>query len=149
MQIPVFVSRPSQLDERQIEVFAWLEERLESLSLQPRTLGSSDFAVETPLREVLVLARHCAGGIILGFDRVGDRGSTPWNQLEAGILYGIDLPLLLFADPLVPQRDGGIFAVGSSDLYVGPMPYDDAQQAQARETLLAWQGRVRQHYYSV
>lgn len=149
MQIPVFVSRPSRLTADQENVALWLLGELHSFGLQPRTLGSSDFAVESPLREVLVLARHCAGGVVLGFDRGDGRGSTPWNQLEAGILYAAELPLLIFADDGVSERDGGIFGIGSSELFVSATPYDQQRQAQARQSLLAWQGNVRQRYYSV
>lgn len=38
-------------------------------NLEPRALGRSDYPTELPLREVLVIAKHCAGGIILGFEQ--------------------------------------------------------------------------------
>lgn len=146
MEIPVFISRPSRLTDEQDLVATWLLAELEAVGLQPRTLGMTDFAVESPLREVLVLARHCAGGIIMGFDRGKGQGPTPWNQLEAGILYGTDLPLLVFADKNV---EDGIFGVGASELYISQIPYTPDKQTQARQTLLAWQGKVRDHYYDV
>jgi hypothetical protein len=97
-------------------------------NLEPRALGRSDYPTELPLREVLVIAKHCAGGIILGFeqyrsldgiDKPGTgsearRGPsvpfpTPWNQLEAGILFGLGLPLLIFRESGI---SGGIFDAG-------------------------------------
>ena len=66
-----------------------------------------------PLREIISVARHCCGGVILGFcethvkkgsrsDAEGTmrplddvRIATSWNQLEAGILLGTGLPILV------------------------------------------------------
>ena len=64
MKIPVFVSRGSRLSPEQEEVYARVASLLEDHDLEPRTVGRSDYAVDTPLREVLVLGRHCGGGII-------------------------------------------------------------------------------------
>lgn len=84
---------------------------------KPRALGRSDYPTEFPLREVAVIASHCSGGVILGFEQfratagVRKRGTrveagitkpvlfpTSWNHLEAGILFGLKLPLLVFKD---------------------------------------------------
>ena len=92
-------------------------------NLEPRALGRSDYRTELPLREVLVIAKQCAGGIILcfeqyrsldGIDKPGTgsqarRGPsvpfpTPWNQLEAGILFGLGLPLLIFRESGISGR---------------------------------------------
>ena len=100
---------------------------LDDLQLEPRALGRSDYPKDVPLREIYVIARHCHGGIILGFEQIQasagvlKRGTkeeklisktkplvfpTPWNQLEAGILFGLKLPLLIFREPGIT---GGIF----------------------------------------
>jgi hypothetical protein len=42
---------------------------LDEFNLEPRALGRSDYPAEFPLREVLVIAKHCAGGIVLGFEQ--------------------------------------------------------------------------------
>ncbi|MFZ9703570.1 MAG: hypothetical protein ACO3B7_05180, partial [Candidatus Limnocylindrus sp.] len=41
---------------------------LDHFELEPRALGRSDYPDGLPLREILVIGRHCAGGIILGFE---------------------------------------------------------------------------------
>src|SRR5437660_3411049 len=38
-------------------------------NLEPRAPGRSDYPTELPLREVLLVARHCSGGVILGFEQ--------------------------------------------------------------------------------
>src|SRR5258706_6814830 len=113
MKIPVFVSCPTALNAQQQSARSVLMRFLDDLNLELRALGRSDYPSELPLREVLVIARHCAGGIILGYEQFqatagtwkrglgqkhGERKlkpkevssfPTPWNQLEAGILFGL------------------------------------------------------------
>jgi hypothetical protein len=70
MRIPVFVSCPTTLSEEQEKSKEIVAGELEKLNLEWRALGRDDFPTELPLRQVLVLARHCAGGVILGFEQV-------------------------------------------------------------------------------
>ena len=117
MKIPVFVSAPTTLSKEQEDARAVIDGLLESLNLEPRALGRSDYPATLPLREVYSIARHCAGGIILGFSQfvapsgVWKSGTTaervttssvsfptPWNHLEAGILFSLGLPLLVFRE---------------------------------------------------
>jgi hypothetical protein len=98
-----------------------------------------------PLHEVRTLARHCAGGIILGYSQITAeraqrfkvktladgsvgietdvireyRAPTPWNQLETGILFGLGMPLFVLKQDGI---EGGIFDAGASDVLVHSMP---------------------------
>lgn len=143
--VPVFASVPSKLNARQTASRLYVYGRLLNAGLEPRTVGGSDFAMLNPLHEVRTLARHCAGGIILGYrqieaqiavtsrwgkDEVGELtleerriepyvAPTPWNQLETGILFGLGLPLFVLKEDGI---DGGIFDAGSSDVLVHSMP---------------------------
>src|SRR4051795_12967973 len=111
MKIPVFVSSPTSLSPSQEAARTVIIRQLDDNDLEARTLGRSDYPTELPLREVLTIARHCAGAVILGFRQVrADAGiikpgtrearhipapiyfPTPWNQLEAGILFSLGLP---------------------------------------------------------
>jgi len=166
MKIPVFVSCPTTLSEPQQASRQLILERLDGLDLEPRAIGVSDFATQFPLREVAVLARHCSGGVILGFEQfrvqqgIRKYGTskqrevteliilpTEWNQLEAGVLFSAGLPLLVFKEPGLA---GGIFDLGVSDvfLYEMPMPLSsDTDKRQLSSVFLKWQAEVRQHYY--
>ena len=102
MKIPVFVSCPTLLNDSQQASRELILQELERFRLEPRALGRSDYPVDVPLREVLVLARRCAGGLILGFSQllinagVTKAGTpqerevssivmpSPWNQIEGG-----------------------------------------------------------------
>jgi hypothetical protein len=141
---------------------------LARLQLEPRALGRSDYPSDSPLREVLVIANHCSGGIILGFRQFAATAGTfkpgtkeqkrlmrpavqyfpsPWNHLEAGILFGLQLPLLIFREE--PMR-GGVFDEGVTDVFIHSMPPGNLGGASLeafREVLLKWSSRVREHYY--
>jgi hypothetical protein len=166
MRIPVFVSCPTTLSARQEAARKRILGQLERLALEPRALGRSDYPTEYPLREVAVIAKHCSGGVILGFEQfrapsgVWKRGAkeesktakpvlfpTSWNHLEAGILFGLKLPLLVFREEGIT---GGVFDNGVTDAFVHTMP-DGALSAAKREAFealfLKWQARVREHYY--
>lgn len=134
VRIPVFASRPSKLNAAQRVSHDYIETRLLEYGLEPRTVGYPDSGMKNPLHEVRTLARHCAGGIILGYrqvvasrikrwalkdgqvEEVPERGysaPTPWNHLETGILFGLGLPLFVLREDGVR---GGIFDEGSLDV---------------------------------
>ena len=69
MKIPVFVSCPTSLSPSQEQARIVIIQQLDDNDLEPRALGASDYRTELPLREVLLIARHCSGGIILGFEQ--------------------------------------------------------------------------------
>jgi hypothetical protein len=168
MKIPVFVSCPTKLNKKQNRSREQILKELERLQLEPRALGRSDYPSEFPLREVCVIAKHCSGGIILGFEqflatagvwkpgtkekRKVARGKpehfpSPWNHLEAGILFGLQLPLLIFREE--PVR-GGVFDEGVTDVFIHSIPdtsLKDAKLEAFREVLLKWSAKVREHYY--
>jgi hypothetical protein len=162
MEIPVFVSCPTILTEEQDHARLIIMRQLKRYKLTARALGRSDYPTELPLREVLVIARHCAGGIILGFeqfrslDGVSKPGTseerrvrsstpfpTPWNNLEAGILFGLGLPLLIFREQGI---SGGIFDTGVTDVFIHPMPTSGASDGLG-DVFLKWQASVRRQYY--
>ncbi|HYK88583.1 MAG TPA: hypothetical protein VE398_07425 [Acidobacteriota bacterium] len=173
MKIPVFVSCPTALNTAQEAARAVLTQFLDELNLEPRALGRSDYPSELPLREVVVIARHCAGGLILGFEQfqatsgtwkrgVGVKGGerrlspndavsfpTPWNHLEAGILFGLGLPLLIFRETDI---SGGVFDNGVTDVFIHKMPDANItamERGNLKEVFLKWHGKVSTQYYAV
>jgi len=168
MRIPVFVSCPTKLNPDQEGSRAVIFEILNELQLEARALGRTDYPKDVPLKEVYVIAKHCHGGIILGYEQFNTssgtwkRGTseekqvhkkssisfpTPWNQLEAGILFGLRLPLLVFKEKNIC---GGIFDLGTSEVYVHETPPNkpnDNQRAQLKEVFLKWYAEVSRHYY--
>jgi hypothetical protein len=170
MKIPVFVSCPTTLNPQQNHARDRISRELSRLQLEPRALGRSDYPSEFPLREVFVIAKHCSGGIILGFEQfratagVWKRGTKPlqriargkpvvfptsWNHLEAGILFGMQLPLLIFREESVT---GGVFDEGVTDVFIHNIPDGDIRGANLealREVMLKWSSKVREQYYRI
>ncbi len=166
MKIPVFVSSPTTLSPSQEAARTVIIQQLDDNDLEPRALGRSDYPTELPLREVLLIARHCSGGVILGFEQCrADSGvlkpgtsaekrvstslafPSPWNHLESGILFGLRLPILVFREDGIT---GGIFDNGVSDVFVHPIPSADitgAAKAALKQVFQRWAGKVREHYY--
>ena len=164
MKIPVFVSCPTSLSKDQETRRKIAIDILDSLNLEPRALGRSDYPADLPLREVLVIARHCAGGVILGFNQFtataglskpGTKSEAPlsgtakfpsaWNHLEAGILFSLGKPLLVFREDGI---GGGIFDPGVTDVFIHKMPTSKSDKSELREVFLKWRDRVGGVYYT-
>ena len=168
MRIPVFVSAPSadNLSPEQEESAIIINKLVNRYKLEWRALGRSDYPNDLPLKEVLRMVKHCSGGIILGFEQFRSTqgefkpGSpnakaassavlfpSPWNQLEAGILFSCGLPMMIFREPGI---SGGVFDVGTSEVFIHQMP-SATMESQARDDLDTvfqnWVARVRTHYY--
>jgi hypothetical protein len=167
MLIPVFGSSPTLLSPQQDSVRRVVFGELGRAGLEWRSLGQTDYPSGFPLREVLTLAKHCAGGVILGFSQfetntgTSRKGTvkeeqikslvqfpTPWNQLEAGILFALAKPLLVFRDGGIL---GGIFDNGVTDLFIQSMPVRQLKGKQRkafREIMQKFSSEVHRHYYS-
>jgi hypothetical protein len=163
--IPVFVSLPSKLNPRQGAVHASVEKSLTRLRLISKTVGRSDRPLKSPIGEVYQLARRCAGGLIIGFRQIAvpsctfwpdtewtEQGSpnshfpTPWNQLEAGMLYSLGVPMLIFAEKGVT---GGIFEKGMSNFFIHPFvceTFTEQDGEQMHEIISDWSRHVQNHY---
>jgi hypothetical protein len=164
--VPIFGSCPTHLNERQDKILRTIWRELNGVGLEWRSLGRTDYPNEFPLREVLTMARHCAGGLILGFSQfVTDKGTwkkgtpfakeqkgpvsfpTPWNQLEAGILFSLRVPLLVFREK---NLSGGIFDLGVTELYIHEMPPwkpSKKERMRMREVFRKWAANVHDNYY--
>jgi len=159
-KIPVFISCPTTLNKKQADLRKYLIEVIEDLNMEPRALGRSDYPKDYPLKEVAIIARRCSGGIILGFEQVRVSSGkikagtasesdiktemlfpTPWNQIEAGILFGLKLPLLIFKEDGV---SGGVFDNGISDAFVHTFPskLNNVKKDEIKQVIQKWFGQV-------
>jgi hypothetical protein len=169
LRIPVFVSCPSALSSEQESSARIILDHLEANRFQWRALGQPDYPRKLPLREVIGMIRHCSGGVVLGFEqyhakgvtyRRGVRGHekslkgpvgfpTPWNHLEAGILYSLKLPILVFREPHI---EGGVFDRGIVEEFTHVMP-TRRMTRRAKDELATlfqrWAGEVREHYHAL
>lgn len=160
----MFVSVPTSLSPEQAESYDFLLDLLKDEGLENRTLGQTDFGLDCPLNEVYSIARHCSGGLILGYEQLhatraeSKRGTpsfsahsdvsfpTPWNNLEAGILFGLKLPLLVLREKNIR---GGIFDRGVSNIFIQDLPTgvpDSKQAHQISAVMKNWASKVRETY---
>jgi hypothetical protein len=168
LRIPVFVSCPSALRPGQKASAQMILDQLEKNKLQWRALGQPDYSRKLPLAEVIGMIKHCSGGLILGFEqfeaksvdyRRGVKGQykklgktcfpTPWNHLEAGILYSRKLPILIFHEPTIR---GGIFDVGIIPEFTHKMPTPNMSRSAKDELdtlFLRWASEVKNHYHEL
>jgi hypothetical protein len=168
VKIPVFVSMPNALSAEQQLSLRKVFGELDKLGLEARTVGQTDYPTEYPLREVYTLARHCSGGVVLGFSQfeatkgIWKKGTpfekkieikntiyqaTPWNQIEAGVLFSLGLPLLVFKEKGIA---GGVFDPGVTDLFIHEMPKARSTKKdkdQRRQVFQKWASEVQSHYY--
>jgi hypothetical protein len=166
MKIPVFVSCPSDLSPAQDKAAQLINDMLDKNRLAWRALGRSDYSYKLPLTEVLGMVRHCSGGVILGFAQFEAPSGkfkvntpkekhepnpvvmpTPWNHLEAGIMFTHRIPILIFREDGI---QGGVFYVGTPDIFIHKMPIPPLSR-DAIDDLDAlfqnWASDVKAHYY--
>lgn len=163
--VPIFVSMPSKLNDHQQAVFEALRKTMKTARLSASTVGRSVLPLQSPLGEVYQLARRCAGGLILGFRQTAaidtirwpgskfqkqDQGhtysSSPWNQLEAGILYSLGVPMLIFAEEGVT---GGIFDRGVANHFIHEFSAEAFNEEAAERMgmlILDWSRHVINYY---
>ena len=159
-KIPIFVSCPATLNKKQCDLKKFLLLIIDELNMEPRSLGKSDYPKDYPLKEVAIIAKKCSGGLILGFEqmraftgiiKIGTKSEqnivsstllpTAWNHIEAGILFGLKLPLLIFKENGI---SGGVFDNGISDAFVHTFPsrLDIKKKEEIKQVIQKWYGQV-------
>ena len=167
MKISIFLSYPKPITTQQEmflqKTFSYLENR----GLAPRTLGVTDYDMETPLKAIRRMLLECNGLISIAFRRsLIIQGTvrfgtdlptlvqqpldniwltSPWSQIEGAMAYQLGLPMLLFREKGVLAD--GIFERGVVGLY---MPEFDVSEIdhyfntlEWNEILGKWEGYVR------
>ncbi len=158
--VPIFVSTPSKLNHRQQAVYDAIAQTMREARLRPCTVRSA-LPLQSPLTDVYKLARQCAGGLILGFRQAQSARlkrwpdtrfetevaeaayhPSPWNQLEAGILYSLGRPLLVLAEDGV---GGGIFDTGAAGHVVHMLnveAFDEAEEQRMCGLVAGWSLKI-------
>lgn len=127
------MSKPNALTPEQATFYEEFRLLVEERSLTPRTLGETDFPNNAPVHAVRELLLQCQGVIVLGFRQVfiekgfgkfrtdkqtlmdGTYLPTAWNQIEAGMAFMCDVPMLIICEDSV---SGGVFDVGNTDKFI-------------------------------
>lgn len=135
----IFVSRPSTRNSRQEQFLTRLDEIFDRRNLWPVSIGQTEYPNKAPIRAVRDRMERCDGAMIVGLEQlrvvegiekpvaedtmVEDRQlPTPWNQIEAGMAFMLDLPIMILKEEGV---EGGVFDTGPSDRSVHEVMLSD------------------------
>jgi hypothetical protein len=118
----VFLSVGSAFTQQQSDFIKAFEDFLLRNSCQPHTIGQSVYSATQPVLRARQEMKACDGAIILAFARyeieegteypksrkskpiAGMKLPTVWNQLEGGMAYGLDLPILILIEEGLKQQ---------------------------------------------
>lgn len=132
--INVFISHPTPFNKHQEDFLTLIEHELSGHDLNPTNLGKNNWDFRSPLKPIRTIMNTCQAAIIIGLERhhsyIGydketsiDRQefihkytTSPWVQIEAGMAYQSELPLLILKEKKVFAE--GILDPQISDYYV-------------------------------
>lgn len=157
----IFVSRPSTRNDRQEAFLEHLDELLEQRDLRPVVVGQTEYPNRAPIHAVRDLMETCDGAMVIGLeqlhvvegrDKPGAEEErtledlhlpTPWNQIEAGMAFMLELPMLIIKEEGV---EGGVFDVGNSDRYIhqATMTTDWLDSEEFTQPFNAWHEEIIQ-----
>lgn len=135
----IFVSRPTTRNSKQEQFLNRLDEIFDERDLRPVSLGQTDYPNKAPIQAVRDHMEGCNGAMVVGLEqlRVVDgiekpgaedtevrdlRLPTPWNQIEAGMAFMLDLPIMIIKEDGV---EGGVFDTGPSDRSIHEVTLSD------------------------
>lgn len=164
----IFLSRPTWVPPEYQEGLNNFLSLLDSLELNPRTIGKTDYPVESPLDEVIEFIEKTSGMIVLGYPQIFiEKGNlkektiteqtnlaTEWNHIEASLAYAKKLPLLIIHDLNVIR---GIFDRGAVNKFVYEKDFKNDSWASSEDingALKNWKQKIesysdRDEYYQV
>jgi len=112
----VFISVGSNGSQRQRDATETIFSVIAATGLSPRQMEKNEWSSEQPLRAIRRVIAECHGAVIVAFTRYEfpsgiERGKndssislgathfpTVWNQIEAALAYGRDIPLLVICE---------------------------------------------------
>lgn len=155
----IFVSVGSTATAVQETFVRAVEDRLRSEGMVPLTVGRNYFTADSPFTGVNKLMDTCRGAVVIalerthvaiGTDKPGGPSAaalanvklaTPWNQIEAALAYGRQLPLLVIVEQGI--RQDGLLERGF-DWYVITATADPSSLAthEFNGVLAAWKQKL-------
>lgn len=159
-KIDIFLSRPTWIEEKFKEGLYNFYKILKNLEINPRTIGKSDYPIDSPLDEVISLMNKCCGLIVLGYPQIKIHKGfvkdvrikntvelpTEWNHIETSLAYVRKLPILLIHHERVGR---GVFDRGAVSKFLyeidftkSDWPLDD----NIHGALNNWRTKALQYY---
>jgi len=170
MAIGVFFSYPQPHMENQKRFIDELCNYLRSRSLEPKTLGVTDYDMDAPLKAIRRLMFESNGLITVAFRRLyiergtlrkgadtvaaqksvaavkGEWITSPYCHIEPAMAFQLGLPVLIFRENGV--RAEGILEKGVLGTYMAEFSVDEnpslyLSSEESKALIQQWEGRVR------
>lgn len=155
--INVFISHPTPYNKNQKNFLLLIELELKKYGLNPTNLGKNNWSFRSPLKPIKDIMDTCVAAIIIGLERhhsligyekegskdqrelIHKYSSSPWIQIEAGMAFQADLPLLILKEDKVHAE--GILDPQISDSFVFEFELKKMQKKlspELQEMILSW-----------
>ena len=169
MKIPVFLSYPKPYLKKQKEFIDMVINYLENRSLEPKTLGVTDYDMDAPLTAIRRLMLESNGLLAIAFRRCliekgrGKPGSdmdqieydlsgqwltSPYIQIEPAMAFQLGLPVLILREKGVIAE--GILEKGVLGIYMPEFDLDENNNLEDyfrseewTQLINKWEGYVR------
>ena len=130
---------------------------LKEHNLNPTNLGKNNWSFRSPLKPIKDIMDTCVAAIVIGLERhhsligyekegskdskelIHKYSSSPWIQIEAGMAYQADLPLLILKEDKVHRE--GILDPQISDSFIFEFELKKMQKKlspELQEIILSW-----------
>lgn len=164
MGISVFLSYPNPYNDQQEQFIERIKTYLRQRGLEPRTVGVTDYHIDTPLTTIRRLMWESNGLLTIAFRRthiqsgtmrpktdkekpINDEWlTTPWAHIEPAMAYQLGLPILILrqsgviADGILERGIAGIY-LPEFDLDTPTQDYLDSSEWAG--IIGKWEGYVR------
>lgn len=153
----IFISHPTPFSKNQKNFLNLIEKELKLHGLSPINLGKNNWSFKSPLKPIKELMDTCLAAIIIGLERhhsligyekegskdskeiIHKYSSSPWIQIEAGMAYQRELPIMIL-------KEGKVFGEGIldpqiSDSFVFEFDLKKMQKglsSELKEMILSW-----------
>jgi hypothetical protein len=167
VRVPVFLSCPTPFLEQQRLFIAGVTKYLEERGLEPRTLGQTNYDLDTPLRAVRRMLRESNGVLTIALrrhyittgsskpssdmgakaqDLSGQWFTSAWSQIEPAMAFQLGLPVMVLRESGVLAD--GILERGILDVYLPEFDVttpvaEYVRSAQWTDLVSIWERHVR------
>lgn len=160
--INVFISHPTPYNEQQNNFLSLINLELDKHGLNPTNLGKNNWNFQSPLKPIKEIMDTCKAAIIVGLERhhsfigyekefskdskefIHKYSSSPWIQIEAGMAYQADLPILILKESKVYGE--GILDPQTSGSFVFEFDLKKLQKEltpELQELILSWVKHIK------
>jgi hypothetical protein len=160
--INVFISHPTPYNKYQEQFLNLIEIELKNSGLNPTNLGKNNWSFKSPMKPIKDIMDTCVAAIVIGLERhhsfigyekehskdskelIHKYTSSPWIQIEAGMAFQANLPLLILKEDKVYAE--GILDPQISDSFIFEFELKKMQKKlspELTEIILSWVRHIK------